>query len=659
MRLSHIALNAGIILAAALLALLVAFLAAGGVERAAIKDISARFAMEGIENVSVSASGLQVTLSGEVESEAARFRAISAAGDVVDNTRVIDHIEITPRDEIRPPAFSVEILRNDQGISLIGLIPAAIDREVLAARITEIAEGAEVVDLLQTADYPKPEGWDPALKFALEALARLERSKISAAPGKVAVTAIAASAGEKRVLERELSRLVPGGLDLALKISAPRPVITPFTLRFLIEDGAARFDACSAHSEGGRERILAAARDAGLTGEVHCPVALGAPTGEWPWAVVAAIRAVSELGGGSVTFSDADITLVAPEGTDPALFDKATGELEAALPDVFSLHAVLPQKVEIDGSGDSLQGTPEFVATLSPEGQVQLRGRLRDDIEREVAESYARARFGMDAVYVATRLDAGLPQGWLVRVLAALEGLSYLSNGAAVVQPDVVEIRGNTGNQEARAEIARIMGEKLGEAQDFRVAVTYQEALDPVASLPSPQECVDALNQALAENKITFAPGSADIVAEARDTVDKIAEIMKQCEEVPMEIGGFTDSQGREEMNKALSQSRAQAVLNALLARRVLTTNLVAHGYGEAYPIADNGTEEGREANRRIEFRLILDDHVGNAGHDGIRALADADAAEGATGAAAGDGTVVSAAETPDETTGNTAGESN
>ena len=103
-----------------------------------------------------------------------------------------------------------------------------------------------------------------------------------------------------------------------------------------------------------------------------------------------------------------------------------------------------------------------------------------------------------------------------------------------------------------------------------------------------------------------------------------------------MEIGGFTDSQGREEMNQALSQNRAQAVLNALLARRVLTTNLVAHGYGEAKPIADNDTEEGREANRRIEFRLILPEEEdagsseadGEAG-DGPEAMVDAETETG------------------------------
>jgi len=58
-------------------------------------------------------------------------------------------------------------------------------------------------------------------------------------------------------------------------------------------------------------------------------------------------------------------------------------------------------------------------------------------------------------------------------------------------------------------------------------------------------------------------------------------------------------------MNLSLSQARAQSVLNELRARRVLTASYKANGYGETDPIADNDSEEGREANRRIEFKLI------------------------------------------------------
>ncbi len=604
MRLSRIILAPSLFILAALAALLAAWLSAGTIERNSQDAVSDALILQGHEWVDVKANGLQVLLSGTAPNEATRFRALSIAGSEVDATRMIDHMDVIAAAAITPPRFSVEILRNDAGITLIGLIPAATDHAGLRKRIKDIAGSTHVGDLLEIADYPVPVDWNEVLDFAIDALEKLPRSKISMNAQRVAITAISDSAVQKSGWEGELTRAAPQGLMLAIDISAPRPVITPFTLRFLIEDGTARFDACSAHDEQGREMVLAAAAVAGLEGTATCTLGLGVPSPDWPQAVARGIEAVDQLGGGSLTFSDADVTLIAPDTTPQPLFDKVAAELEADLPELFSLHAVLPEPVKIDGTGEG-DGPPEFVATRSPEGLVQLRGRLSDDIQRAATESVARARFGVEAVYSATRLDQDLPRGWSTRVLAAIQALALLDNGAVVVQPDVVDVRGNTGDAEASAEISRLLSEKLGEAQDFRVNVTYQEALDPAQALPAPEECVAAINAIMAEAKITFAPGSSTIEAEARDTVDKIVDVMKDCAEVQMEIAGYTDSQGREEMNQALSQNRAQAVLNALLARRVLTSNLTAHGYGEADPIADNETDEGREANRRIEFRLL------------------------------------------------------
>lgn len=605
MRLSHIALNAGIFVGAALLAVIAAWVSVFSIEQSAQSAIDSRFRLAGVEWAEVHTSGLQVFLKGEAPDEHARFRALTLATEVVTSARVVDQVSVTPAAPIDAPRFSVEILRNDRGISLIGLIPAGSNREALARQISRLARDTPVTDLMETADYPVPQSWEPALAFALEALKELPKSKISVEAGKVTITAITESAEEKHRLESALSRAAPDGLRVAMEISAPRPVITPFTLRFLKDEAGARFDACSAHTEEGRDRIIAAARAVGLEGRATCPLGLGVPSPDWPQAVSAAILAVDEMGGGSVTFSDADLTLVAPETTSQKLFDRVSGELEAALPEVFSLHAVLPEPVSINGTGDAESGPPEFVATLSPEGQVQLRGRLADDRQRSAAESLAQAHFGTAQVYDATRLDEALPAGWSVRVLAALEALSHLSNGAVVVQPDIVDVSGETGGEHASAEISRILSEKLGQSENFRVNVTYVEALDPVAALPTPEECASAIRAVLAENKITFDPGSSDIQSSARATVDRIAEILRTCPDVEMEIAGYTDSQGRESMNQALSQSRAQAVLNALLARRVLTSNLSAVGYGEADPIAGNDSEEGREANRRIEFHLV------------------------------------------------------
>jgi OmpA-OmpF porin, OOP family len=183
-----------------------------------------------------------------------------------------------------------------------------------------------------------------------------------------------------------------------------------------------------------------------------------------------------------------------------------------------------------------------------------------------------------------------------VRVLVSLEALSLLNSGSMTVRPDTIEIAGETGRQTARDDISRILTSKLGEGAGLSLDVTYVEALDPVAALPTPEECVEMINTAIAVRKITFAPGSAEIDADALETIDKVAEALKECQTVKMEIGGHTDSQGRETMNERLSQERADAVLNAIMGRRVLTSNLTARGYGETRPIADNDTEDGREA---------------------------------------------------------------
>ena len=589
--------------AAALLAIATAMMAVTRIEQGAHREVGRVLLADGQDWTDVQVDGLQVTLSGTAPDEATRFRALRLAGTIVDATRVIDAMQVVPAKAIEAPRFSIEILRNEAGISLIGLVPGAMDRAAVAKTIADLAGGAEVTDLLEAADYPVPGGWVRALNFALDALAKLPRSKISVAADRVEITAISDSTTEKRRLETALARQAPDGIALALNITAPRPVITPFTLRFLIDETGGRFDACSAHTEDGRARILAAAAAAGLQGKASCTLGLGVPSPRWPDAVTAGIAALARLGGGAITYSDADVSLVALDSTDQALFDRVVGELEAALPDVFSLQAVKPEPVKIDGTGAG-DGPPEFVATYSPEGLLQLRGRITDDRLRNAVEGFARARFGGADVQPTMRLDTELPDGWAARVFAGVESLSLLNNGSLVVQPEFLDIRGVTGNPEARAEISRILSDQLGSAEHFAIAVTYQESLDPEAALPTPEECVSTIGAVLAVRKVTFAPGSADIDADALSTIDRIAGVMADCSAVPMEIAGHTDSQGRETMNQQLSQQRAEAVLTALQARRVLTGNLSPRGYGEAVPIADNGTEAGREANRRIEFTL-------------------------------------------------------
>jgi OOP family OmpA-OmpF porin len=599
----HLPIFAALILAA-VLSVMAAALAATVIESTSRQDVRAALDQKGYAWAQVDVDGLQVKLSGLAPSEAQRFLALTAAGSVVDSARVIDSMTVVERD-IGKAEFSIEMLRNTTELSLIGLVPEAMDREALKTRLAGLPGLDTVSDLLDTSNRPAPEGWDAAVGFAVDALARLPRSKLSVRANRVAITAVADSADQKRILEADLARKAPAGVMLALDISAPRPAITPFTLRFLVDaEGNAKFDACSADTDEAASQIARAAVAAGLTGKVDCVIGLGAPSPRWGEAAALSISALHDLGGGSVTISDGDVSIVALEGVDKARFDTVTGKLGNRLPDGFSLVSVLPATAAADGAAANA-GPPEFVASRDLEGKVVLRGKLRDEREQKVIGSFAQGAFGARHISDATRLAEGLPDDWPLRALAALQALAELDDGTVLMQPEFMRVSGHTSNPDGQAAIARLLSERLGQAEDFKLDITYVEPPPEAPPAMPPDQCVATINAAMAETKIPFAPGAAEIDPSAREVLDKIAETVQVCSEVPMEIAGYTDSQGREEMNLALSQSRAEAVLNALLARRVLTGNLTARGYGELDPIADNGTEAGREANRRIEFHLV------------------------------------------------------
>ena len=600
MRVSSILILAGTFASAALLSLIAARFAVTLVEETSEYSVRQSLDTKSLTWAEVYADGLQVVLTGTAPSEASRFLAISTAGTVVDAARVIDEMDVEALAALAAPRFSIEILRNEDEVSLIGLIPTGADRADLLQRLSRISNDDEIADLLESADYDIPDGWDNAVDFGLEALEALPRSKISIDALRVTITAMAESEERKLKVEARLKREVPSGLRVSFDISSPRPVITPFTLRFLQDEAGPRFDTCSAHTEEGRSKIVGAARKAGIEGDLDCRIGLGVPSPNWADAAAMSIAAIAELKGGSVTFSDADVTLISPPGTDQREFDRIVGALENSLPDVFALHAVLTPD-----PSDPSQGPAEFVATLSPEGLVQLNGRLNDEIVAQTAESFAIARFGSATVSNRARTDEALPGDWPLRVLSGLEALSLLSNGSARVTAEDITVTGNTGSKSARSDISKLLSDKLGEGSRFSVEVTYLEKLDPVASMLTPDECEAKIAEILKVRKITFEPGSDTVDATSLGTLDEISEVLGNCTELRMEIAGHTDSQGRETMNEALSKSRALAVLNALRDRRVATSSFTAEGYGETKPIASNDTEEGREANRRIEITLV------------------------------------------------------
>jgi OmpA-OmpF porin, OOP family len=106
--------------------------------------------------------------------------------------------------------------------------------------------------------------------------------------------------------------------------------------------------------------------------------------------------------------------------------------------------------------------------------------------------------------------------------------------------------------------------------------------------------------------KVQFAPGSARIRPRSFAMLDQVVSVLKTHPDVVrVQVEGHTDSTGSARTNTALSQARAEAVVAYLVSHGIEAARLVARGFGPSRPLATNVTRTGREANRRVEFRVL------------------------------------------------------
>ncbi len=106
-------------------------------------------------------------------------------------------------------------------------------------------------------------------------------------------------------------------------------------------------------------------------------------------------------------------------------------------------------------------------------------------------------------------------------------------------------------------------------------------------------------------NNIFFESGRAELKPISYVELNRAVQLLKDNGTMVIEVGGHTDNVGSEDLNKKLSQSRADAVVDYMVLAGVEQARLQSKGYGEAMPIADNTSTEGKKANRRTEFVII------------------------------------------------------
>jgi len=114
----------------------------------------------------------------------------------------------------------------------------------------------------------------------------------------------------------------------------------------------------------------------------------------------------------------------------------------------------------------------------------------------------------------------------------------------------------------------------------------------------------DGLQLTLAESDLSFASGTAILPRGAVPSLDALVEVLGAHSQLRVRLRGHTDSLGESEANQRLSEARAEAVRQELIARGIGAERIQAEGAGEVEPVADNATAAGRARNRRVEIYL-------------------------------------------------------
>jgi aconitate hydratase len=226
-----------------------------------------------------------------------------------------------------------------------------------------------------------------------------------------------------------------------------------------------------------------------------------------------------------------------------------------------------------------------FAGLFGP--KVTLEGAMKDQGAKDALLGAAKGAFGDSNVLDKLTVDANAgAMSWAGKwpdLFAWMRGpLFQARNGNLAFEGDVLKITGKVDTAEIKADIEA----KLRAIVGADVKIINELVIEA------------AKRVAVAVN---FDTGSAVIKPAYFSKLNEFAEQLKK-DGTKGEVGGHTDNVGQAASNQALSQARADSVKKYLLSKGIAADALSANGYGDAKPVADNATAEGKAKNRRIEF---------------------------------------------------------
>lgn len=514
--------------------------------------------------------------------------------------------------------FTLAIEKESGRWSVLGFAPDEATRGQLLARIQAAAGDNEVKADIQLADGMPGDDWPETAGVAIDALANLETGRLAISDRDVRLDGDVRSQADLDTLQA-LQGTAPGGENWTSDLVVLRPTVRPYVVEIDKRDDGRWAISGAVPDEASRDALIDAVKGTaeGRDVEAKLQLADGVPGVDWQHFVEDRLSALNSVDAGTLRFEDYDVSL---DGTVSTLDDAVDADAEVT--------AIDPSiETQLEAEDPTVDAFLDL--RLSPDDGVIVNGALPSGL----SENEAVELLGLENGHSGDLSENGRgnAEAWRQDLGAIGSYLPEFETVELTLKDGRAAIDGET---HAKSDAEQII-DRLTDALDdrWRPALSIQTTETrfddgirrsnplsgieeeyrrgfwlPVTTIGAGLDaCRERTSLILASNKITFLFGEARLDARARRIINDLSSVAIGCfdgsDDLHLEIGGHTDSRGADDLNQRLSQARANAVLNALTDRGVAVSALTARGYGEAEPIADNASEEGRSRNRRISFK--------------------------------------------------------
>src|SRR5712671_1194991 len=242
----------------------------------------------------------------------------------------------------------------------------------------------------------------------------------------------------------------------------------------------------------------------------------------------------------------------------------------------------------------------ERAAKARVDAEAEARGRAEAEAARTQAETARSQAEAAKAEAERSKLEAQQAAQEAARQKQEAEQ----AKAEAIAQQQALAVEADKARQ-AAAQSDQLRQQAEKEKQELRARLLQQ-----LNSVLSTRDTARGLIANMSD--VLFKSGSFELLPGARERLAKVSGIVLAYQGLRLAVEGHTDSVGTDEYNRHLSEQRAQAVSDYLVAQGIASDAITASGFGKREPVASNDTPEGRQQNRRVEL-VVSGNAIGKA----------------------------------------------